>query len=93
VLKLSCTADDLRPLGEAAGFDPPVHKWNPRERAELTEELDAAFFLLYAIDRNDVEYVLSTFSSLDRDDDSGELFPSATGILAAYDRLAEQADK
>ncbi len=51
VLKLSCTADDLRPLGEAAGFDPPVHKWNPRERAELMDELDAAFFLLYGIDR------------------------------------------
>ncbi len=92
-LKLSCTADDLRPLGEAAGFDPAVHKWNPRERAEVTEELDAAFFILYGIDHNDVEYVLSTFSGLDRDDDSGRLFPSAAGILAAYDRLAEQAEK
>ena len=30
VLKLTCTADDMRPLAEAAGLDPPVHKWNPR---------------------------------------------------------------
>ena len=62
MLKLSCTADDMRPLGEAAGFDPPVHKWNPRERAELIDELDAAFFLLYGIDRDDADYILGTFS-------------------------------
>jgi hypothetical protein len=26
VLKLSCTANDMKPLAEAASFDPPVHK-------------------------------------------------------------------
>jgi len=29
VLKLTCTADDMRPLAEAAGLDPPIHKWKP----------------------------------------------------------------
>ena len=51
VLKLSCTANDMRPLAEAAGFDLPVHGWNPAERAQLMAELDAAFFLLYGIER------------------------------------------
>jgi hypothetical protein len=88
VLKLSCTADDLRPLGEAAGFDPPVHKWNPRERAELTDELDAAFFLLYGIDREDAAYMLSTFSGAARGDEESGMFGSADGVLEAYDRLA-----
>lgn len=64
VLKLTCTADDMRPLAEAAGLDPPVHRWNPRQCAELMAELDAAFFLLYGIGRDDVEYVLSTFQGL-----------------------------
>ena len=91
VLKLSCTADDMRPLGEAAGFDPPVHKWNPRERAELMAELDAAFFLLYGIDRDDAEYILGTFSGKERSDEQTELFSPAAGVLEAYDRLA--ADK
>ncbi len=27
VLKLTCTANDMRPLAEAAGMDPPVHRW------------------------------------------------------------------
>jgi len=89
VLKLACTADDLRPLGEAAGLDPPVHKWNPAERAELTAELDAAFFLLYGIDREDAEYILSTFQGLARsEEEGGGLFATDGGILEAYDRLA-----
>lgn len=86
VLKLSCTADDLRPLGEAAGFDPPVYKWNPRERMELIDELDAAFFLLYGIDRDDAAYILGTFSRSGRDEENS-MFGSADGVLKAYDRL------
>ena len=88
VLKLSCTADDLRLLGEAAGFDPPVHKWNPRERAELIDELDAAFFHLYGIERDDAAYILSTFSHAGKGDEEGDLFGSADGAFGAYDRLA-----
>ena len=91
VLKLSCTADDLRPLAETAGFDPPVHKWNPRERAELAAELDAAFFLLYGIDREDTEYILGTFSGAERNDEQADLFTPAVGVLDAYDRLAAMA--
>jgi hypothetical protein len=91
VLKLSCTADDLRPLGEAAGFDPPVHKWNPRERAELIDELDAAFFHLYGLDRGDAAYILSTFSHAGKGGEEGDLFGSADGALSAYDRLAALA--
>ena len=54
----------MKPLAEAAGFDPPVHKWNDVECAELLAELDAAFFLLYGIDGKEVEYILGTFSGM-----------------------------
>jgi hypothetical protein len=91
VLKLTCTADDMRPLAEAAGFDPPVNKWNPRERAELTAELDAAFFLLYGIDREDAEYILGTFNGADQQDEQLKLFSPAEGVLGAYDRFAAAA--
>jgi hypothetical protein len=87
VLKLTCTADDMRSLAEAAGFDPPVHKWNAGERAELTAELDAAFFHLYGIDRDDAEYILGTFGGAKRDD-AAELFPVDNLILDYYVRLA-----
>jgi len=92
VLKLTCTADDMRPLAEAAGFDPPVHRWNPTERATLTAELDAAFFLLYGVGPDDVEYVLSTFSRAKRSNDAARrLSPVETSVLDAYNRLAERS--
>lgn len=92
VLKLTCTAEDMWPLAEAAGFDPPVHKWNPTERAELLAELDAAFFLLYGIGRKDVEHILSTFSRMRRkEDEGGELFGADRSILDAYDQLAQRS--
>jgi len=58
------------------------------EPAELTDELDAAFFLLYGIDRDDAEYILGTFSGAARNDEQSGLFGSAEGVLEAYDRLA-----
>jgi len=88
VLKLTCTSNDMKPLAEAAGFQPLVYRWDPSERAELQAELDAAFFLLYGVERDDVAYILSTFSGLTRRQDT---LLTGTGsierILRHYDRL------
>ena len=90
VLRLTCTSHDMRPLAEAAGFKPPVSKWNPAKRALWTAELDAAFFLLYGIGREDAEYVLGTFSSkAPGEGDAGALFGHGDPILEAYDRLCQ----
>jgi hypothetical protein len=64
VLKLTCTSNDMIPLAEAADFKPRIHKWDPAERLDLQAQLDVAFFLLYGIKRKDVEYILSTFSGI-----------------------------
>jgi hypothetical protein len=89
VLKLTCTSNDMKPLAEAAGFKPLVHKWNPSERAELLAELDAAFFILYGMERKDVEYILSTFSGIDKEGE-GVLTGETTTerILSHYDRMS-----
>ena len=67
VLKLSCTADDMIPLAQACTFKGSrgdgVHIWKEKERDQLRAELDAAFFILYGIERGDVEYILSTFTN------------------------------
>lgn len=89
VLKLTCTADDMRPLAEAAGFEEGVHKWNPRERAELLAELDAAYFHLYGLQRDDVEYVLSTFQAArEQVDEAGGLFDPGQQVLRRFDDFA-----
>ncbi len=94
VLKLSCTAEDLRPLAEAAGFDPPVHRWREDERAALMAELDAAYFLLYGIGRDDAAYILSTFQG------AGDAAPGlldglspAARVLEAYDQLRARSQR
>jgi hypothetical protein len=82
----------MKPLAEAAGFKPLVHKWDPMERADLMAELDAAFFLLYGIERQDMEYILSTFNGIAKESEGP--FPGGTTlerILACYDKFRQEA--
>jgi hypothetical protein len=91
VLKLTCTSNDMIPLAEAAGFEPRVHKWDHAERLDLQAQLDAAFFLLYGIKRLDVEYILSTFSGV-RKENKTLLDDSSTSerILGFYDAFSRK---
>ena len=81
VLKLSCTAEDMIPLAKACGFKGSrgdgVHLWKDAERAEIRAELDAAYFHLYSIPRDDVQYILSTFSN--------------TGLIPENERASQQS--
>jgi hypothetical protein len=63
----------MLPLAEACDFRSGsfqreyggrLNKWDEAERATLLAELDAAFFHLYGIGRDDVEYILSTFKGI-----------------------------
>ena len=88
VLKLTCTANDMVALAKAADFKPPVHPWDPEERAHLLAELDAAYFHLYGIKRDDVEYILSTFQDIDKVESELHKLPSIRDlVLAAYDGM------
>ena len=84
----------MLPLAQAANFKPGVHKWKPEERAELMAELDAAYFILYGIEREDVEYILSTFSGKRRrDKEIFDSFSISDQILQEYDRLRERCGR
>lgn len=99
VLKLSCTAEDMIPLAKACGFKGSrgdgVHIWKEQERRALKAELDAAYFHLYGISREDAEYMLSTFSGtgyVAPDDRKGggpawERGSIGEEVLEAYDAL------
>jgi hypothetical protein len=90
VLKLTCTSNDMIPLAKAAGLEELVHKWKPEERADLMAQLDAAYFILYGIERDDVEYILSTFQGLQKSD-AGMFEGGSTiqRILKHYDHFRE----
>ncbi|MFH1749054.1 MAG: SAM-dependent DNA methyltransferase, partial [Planctomycetota bacterium] len=89
VLKLTCTSNDMLLLAEAVSFKKGVHKWRLDDRASLRAELDAAYFLLYGIPREDVEYILSTFTGTQRRDEADAgTYRTAGMILEAYDSLS-----
>ncbi|MBI4569276.1 MAG: N-6 DNA methylase [Planctomycetes bacterium] len=103
VLKLTCAADDMIPLANACGFTGSrgdgVHLWKEAERAAIRAELDAAYFILYGIERPDVEHVLSTFSGVGfkpPDERAGKGAAWSRGgigelTLEAFDRLTNGA--
>ncbi|MCW5775839.1 MAG: hypothetical protein KIS87_05265 [Phycisphaeraceae bacterium] len=100
VLRLTCTAEDMIPLAQACGFTGSngsgVHKWKDAERARLRAELDAAYFHLYALSRDDAEYALTTFTGTGHNPQARPSEPSWTpaaaghAILDAYDALPGQ---
>ena len=90
VLELTYTAWDLFGFGNDLGYQGPPFRWDSIRRELIRAELDAAFFLLYEIDRDDVDYIMDTFAILRRKDEAahGE-FRTKRLILERYDALVE----
>lgn len=93
VLELTYTAWDLEGSATDLGYDGAPFRWEPSRRELLRAELDAAFFHLYEIDRDAVDYILDTFPIVRRDDEKkhGE-YRTKRLILERYDALAEATD-
>lgn len=67
--------------------------WNPERRHQLRIELDAAFFHLYGIAREDLKYVLESFPIVRRKDEAeyGE-YQTKRLILEVFDALQHAID-
>jgi hypothetical protein len=88
VLELTYTAWDLQPFAEDCGDEGPPFVWDPARRFQLRCELDAAFFHIYGIARDDVAYVMDTFPIVKKNDekDHGE-YRTKRIVLETYDAL------
>ena len=69
VLRLTYTAHDMKPFAKDLGYDGGPFIWNEEERRHLRARLDALYFILYGIDREDAAYVLDTFPIVHRHDE------------------------
>ncbi|MFG3420575.1 Eco57I restriction-modification methylase domain-containing protein [Micromonospora sp. NPDC048063] len=89
VLELAYTAHDLEPYAVDLGYDGPPFRWNPPRRELLRAELDAAYFHLYGIDRDDVDYIMDTFKVVRQKDEAahGE-YRTKRLILDRYDAMS-----
>ena len=70
VLRLMYTAHDMEPFARDLGHDGPPFIWNEEERRHLRARLDALYFHLYGLSRDDADYVLGTFPIVRRADEA-----------------------
>jgi hypothetical protein len=87
-LELTYTAWDLEPFAKDCDYNGPPFRWTEERRFLLRCELDAAYFHLYGIERDDVDYIMETFPIVKRKDEQkyGE-YRTKRVILEIYDEM------
>ena len=90
VIRLSYTSKDVTSMARELGYEGSPYKWNANQRISIRSELDAAFFRLYEIQRDDVDYIMETFPIVKRKDiaEHGE-YRTKRLILEIFDAMAE----
>src|SRR5439155_10916048 len=93
ILELVYTAYDMTPLARDLGDTAGPFHWDEERRFMIRVELDAFFFRLYGIERDDVDYIMETFQT-----ESGGLkhndiakygsYRTKETILEYYDQMA-----
>jgi hypothetical protein len=94
VLELVYTSYDMEGLARDLNDEGAPFHWDEQRRAQLRAELDAYFFHLYGVSRDDADYILETFQTPPK----GGLKHNEIGkygeyrtkrlVLAEYDRMA-----
>ncbi len=69
VRTLTYTANDMAPFAKDMGYDGPPFKWDEEDRRHRMARLDALFFILYGLNRDEADYVLSTFPIVKKHDE------------------------
>lgn len=88
--ELTYTAYDLQPFAQDYGYIGPPFRWNEDRRFLLRCELDAAYFHLYGINREDVLYIIDTFPLVnERDEAAHGEYRTKRVILEIYDEMAQ----
>lgn len=90
VAELAYTARDMEAFARAIGVEGRPFRWDEERRGLLRAELDAAFFHLYGLARDEAEYVMDTFSRLKSDEEAAHgSYRTKDLILDIYDRMEE----
>ena len=90
VLRLTYTAHDMAPFARDLGYDGDPFIWDEEERRHLRARLDALYFHLYGLSRDDAEYVLDdTFPIVrSQDEDACGTYRTRDMTLAYMNALA-----
>ncbi len=87
--ELIYTSDALAPVADALGCSGAPFRWDPERRAFVRAEIDAAFFHLYGVAHDDVDYIMETFPIVKRrDEEKHGHFRTKALILDVYRKMA-----
>ena len=87
VLRLTYTAHDMAPFARDLGYDGPPFRWDEEQRRHLRARLDALYFHLYGLTRDDAAYILDTFPIVRRHDQAAfGHYRTKAMILALHQR-------
>lgn len=88
--ELFYTNNELSALCQDIGRDHPPFVWNAERRTLIQAEIDAAMFHLYGLNGGQADWVLDSFTVLQKyeERDHGE-FRTKRLVLAAYDAMAQ----
>ena len=92
VVRLTYTANDMEPFARDLGYNGPPFVWNDEKRLHLQARLDALYFLLYGISRDDAGYVLDSFPIVKRDDENAFGFYRKKEMILVYMNALEAGD-
>ena len=84
VLRLTYTAHDMAPFARDLGHQGSPFAWNQEERRHLRARLDALYFHLYGLSREDASYVLNTFPIVRRADEAAFGRYRTRDLILAY---------
>ncbi|MFY1702647.1 Eco57I restriction-modification methylase domain-containing protein [Micromonospora sp. WMMA1923] len=93
VLELIFTASDMAPFARDLAYQGEPFRWDENRRAQIRAELDAYFFHLYGIERDDVDYIMESFQTENGGLKNNDIakhgsYRTKELVLAEYDRMA-----
>ena len=92
VLRLTYTAHDMAPFAKDLGYNGPPFIWDDEERRHLLARLDALYFHLYGLSREDAGYMLDTFPIVRREDEAKFGTYRTRDLILAYMNALDAGD-
>jgi hypothetical protein len=93
VLELTYTSYDMAGYAKSHADTSPPFRWDPHRRNVMRAELDAAYFHLYGLGREDVDYVMDTFRIVaEREIKTHGEFRTKRLVLEIYDAMRKAID-
>ena len=74
----------MAPFARDLGHHGPPFPWDPEQRRHLRARLDALYFHLYGLTRDDASYILSTFPIIQRQDQAAFGTYRTRNLVLAY---------